>query len=147
MRPPYSGMGALTKPAAICCGSLSLAPSKGLRGKCVLSIEPLSSVPPADPLSIFTQHLHIVIHDLLAALSNAVALLCCCTPRMLFCTQLPGGNLALRRVFYHGNPAWAWWKATSEASSAAANSSSLPCVLLFVWRKQEAAFANCLSRP
>lgn len=74
VRRPYRGMGALTKPAAICCGSLSLAPSKGLRGKCVLSIEPLPSVPPADPLSIFTQHLHIVVHDLIAERSNTVLL-------------------------------------------------------------------------
>lgn len=51
-----------------------IGPSKGLRGKCVLSIEPLPSVPPADPLSIFAQHLHIVVHDLIAELSNALLL-------------------------------------------------------------------------
>lgn len=108
VRQPYRGMGELTKPAAICCGSILLAPSKGLRGKCVLSKEPLPSVPPTDPLSIFTQHLHIVIHDINGCKHNGVA------------------------VFYHVNPAWACWKATFEVFSAA--SFLLPCDPFFVWR-------------
>lgn len=84
----------------------------GLRGKCVLSIEPLPSVPPADPLSIFTQHLHTVIHDLIACTikRSGVALL----PRTVDAAPEPSCLVVAshRKLYISQRP---WWKATSEA--------------------------------